>query len=202
LANAKVNKEIQTLVKKRQKYLAMLSNQYGFRSATVIQQVDEWLTKLDLRVFAVESVYRSSGNLIPGVDNLMLKRENLLDYLEMLKYNNLKYYKVDQIRRVYISKGNKNHICPLGIPTIKDRIVQTLFVQVLEPIIDVHADNNNFGFRKGRNPHQAIGLLSKLLGVKPAHQRRHSDKRYFTHSKFILSIDIEIFLIKLTMIGC
>jgi len=192
----KFNKEIQTLVKKRQKYLAMLSNQYGFRSATVIQQVDEWLTKLDLRVFAVESVYRSSGNLIPGVDNLMLKRENLLDYLEMLKYNNLKYYKVDQIRRVYISKGNKNHICPLGIPTIKDRIVQTLFVQVLEPIIDVHADNNNFGFRKGRNPHQAIGLLSKLLGVKPAHQRRHSDKRYFTHSKFILSIDIEKFFDK------
>ncbi len=126
----------------------------------------------------------------------MLKRENLLDYLEMLKYNNLKYYKVDQIRRVYISKGNKNHICPLGIPTIKDRIVQTLFVQVLEPIIDVHADNNNFGFRKGRNPHQAIGLLSKLLGVKPAHQRRHSDKRYFTHSKFILSIDIEKFFDK------
>jgi len=192
----KFNKEIQTLVKKRQKYLAMLSNQYGFRSATVIQQVDEWLTKLDLRVFAVESVYRSSGNLIPGVDNLMLKRENLLDYLEMLKYNNLKYYKVDQIRRVYISKGNKNHICPLGIPTIKDRIVQTLFVQVLEPIIDVHADNNNLGFRKGRNPHQAIGLLSKLLGVKPAHQRRHSDKRYFTHSKFILSIDIEKFFDK------
>lgn len=37
----KFNKEIRTLVKKRQKYLAMLSNQYGFRSATVIQQVDE-----------------------------------------------------------------------------------------------------------------------------------------------------------------
>ena len=36
----KFNKEIRTLVKKRQKYLAMLSNQYGFRSATVIQQVD------------------------------------------------------------------------------------------------------------------------------------------------------------------
>jgi len=191
----KFNKEIRTLVKKRQKYLAMLSNQYGFRSATVIQQVDEWLTKLDLRVFAVESVYRSYGNLTPGVDNLTLKRENLLDYLEMLKYNNLKHYKVDQIRRVYIPKG-KNDIRPLGIPTIKDRIVQTLFVQVLEPIIDVHADNNNFGFRKGRNPHQAIGLLSKLLSVKPAHQRRRSDKKYFTHSKHILNIDIEKFFDK------
>jgi RNA-directed DNA polymerase len=191
----KFNKEIRSLVKKRQKYLAMLSNQYGFRSATAIKQVDEWLTKLDLRVFAVESVYRSSGNLTPGVDNLTLKRENLLDYLEILKYNNLKHYKVDPIRRVYIPKG-KNKIRPLRIPTIKDRIVQTLFVQVLEPIIDVHADNNSFGFRKGRNPHQAIGLLSKLLSVKPAHQRRHSDKRYFAHSKYVLNIDIEKFFDK------
>ena len=188
----KFNKEIRTLVKKRQKYLAMLSNQYGFRSATVIQQVDEWLTKLDLRVFAIESVYRSSGNLTPGVNNLTLKRENLIDYLEILKYNNLKHYKVDQIRRVYIPKS-KNETRPLGIPTIKDRIVQTLFVQVLEPIIDVHADNTSFGFRKGRNPHQAIGLLSRLLSVKPAHQRRPNDKRYFTHSKYILNIEIEKF---------
>jgi len=191
----KFNKEIRSLVKKRQKYLAMLSNQYGFRSATVIRQVDEWLTKLDLRVFAVEYVYRSSGNLTPGVDNLTLKRENLLDYLEILKYNNLKHYKVDQIRRVYIPKG-KNDVRPLGIPTIKDRIVQALFVQVLEPIIDVHADDNSFGFRKGRNPHQAIGLLSKPLSVKPAHQRRRNDKRYFTHSKYILNIDIEKFFDK------
>lgn len=191
----KFNKEIRTLVKRRQKYLAMLSNQYGFRSATVIRQVDEWLTKLDLRVFAIESVYRSSGNLTPGVDNITLKRENLLNYLEKLKYNNLKHYKVDQIRKVYISKSS-NNFRPLGIPTIKDRIVQTLFVQVLEPVIDVHADNNNFGFRKGRNPHQAIGLLSKLLCLKPAHQKRPSDKRYFIHSKYILNIDIEKFFDK------
>lgn len=191
----KFNKEIRTLVKKRQKYLAMLSDQYGFRSATIIQQVEEWLTKLDLRVFAIESVYRSSGNFTPGVDNLILKRENLIDYLEILKYNNLKHYKVDQIRRVYIPKG-KNDMRPLGIPTIKDRIVQTLFVQVLEPIIDVHADKNSFGFRRGRNPHQAIGLLSKLLSLKPVHQRRLSDKRYFTHSKYILNIDIEKFFDK------
>lgn len=191
----KFNKEIRTLVKKRQKYLAMLSNQYGFRSATVIQQVDEWLTKLDLRVFAVESVYRSSGNLTPGVDNLTLKRENLLDYLEILKYNNLKHYKVDPIRRVYIPKG-KHDIRPLGIPTIKDRIVQTLFVQVIEPIVDVYADNSSFGVRKGRNPHQAIGLLSKLLSVRPAHQRRNNDKKYFTRSKYILNIDIKKFFDK------
>ena len=188
----KYNKEIRALVKKRQKYLGMLSNLYGFRSAKVMQQIDEWLTKLDLRVLAIESVYRSAGNLRPGVDNLILKRENLLTYLEILKYNNLKGYKADQVRKVYVPKG-KTSFRALGIATIKDRIVQTLFVQVIEPIIDVHADKNSYGFRKGRNPHQAIGLLSKLLSVKPTHQRLTSDKRYFSHSKYILKIDIEKF---------
>jgi RNA-directed DNA polymerase len=192
----KFKKEIQALVNKRQKYLAILSNQYGFRSATVIQQVDEWLTKLDLRVFAIESVYKSSGNLTPGVDdNLTLNYKNLINHLKILKYNNLKHYKVNQIRVVHISKG-KNDKRSLRISTIKDRIVQTLFVQVLEPIIDVHADNNSFGFRKGRTPHQAIGLLSKLLSVKEAHRRRLSGKRYFTHSKYIFNINIEKFFDK------
>jgi len=190
----KFNKELRTLVKQRQKYLAMLSNQYGFRSTTVKRQVDEWVTKLDLRVFAIETVYRSSGNLTPGVDKSILKRENLLSYLEILKYNNLKHYKADQIRRVYIPKG-KHDKRPLGIPTIKDRIVQTLFVQVIEPTIDTHADNNSFGFRKGRNCHQAIGLLSKLLQGKPTHVCK-KDTRYFLHSKYILNVDIEKFFDK------
>jgi len=191
----KFNKEIKTLVRKRQKYLSLLSNQYGFRSVTVRQQVEEWLTKLDLRIFAIETVYRSAGNLIPKVDNSILKRENLFNYLEILKYDNLKHYKADLIHKVYIPKG-KTDKRPLGILTIKDRIVQALFVQVIEPTIDVHADNNSFSFRKGRNPHQAIGLLSKLLQVKPTHQRRLNHKRYFTHSKYILNIDIEKFFDK------
>jgi RNA-directed DNA polymerase len=191
----KFNKEIKNLVKKRQKYLSILSNQYGFRSTIVKQQVDEWLTKLDLRVFAIESVYRSFGNLISGIDNLTLKRENLFDYLKILKYNNLKHYKLDPIRRVVISK-DKNDVCFIGILTVKDRIVQTLFLQLLEPIIDPHSDNNSFGFRKGRNPHQALGLLSKYLQVKPAHQRKNKDKKYFTYSKYLLKIDIENFFNK------
>lgn len=189
----KFHKEIWTLVKKRQKYLAMLSNQYGFRSAAVINQIDEWLTKLDLRVFAIETVYRFSGNFTSRVDNLILKRKILCDSLEMLKYNNLKHYKPDQTCRVYIPKG-KNDKRPLKIPTIKDRIVQTLFVQLTEPIIDIHADNLNFGFRKGRNPHQAIGLLSKLLQIKPAHHKHFKNEPCFVHSsKYILHINIKKF---------
>ena len=88
----KFNKEIRTLVKKRQKYLAMLSNQYGFRSATVIRQVDEWLTKLDLRVFAIESVYRSPGGkwhraCLAGIECKIIKGKRSIDKVYMTLFN-------------------------------------------------------------------------------------------------------------------
>lgn len=187
------NKDIRILVQKRQKYLALLSNRYGLRSINVMRQIEEWLCQVDLRVMAIETVYRSSGNLTAGVDDQKLKRENLINYLDILKYNKLKFYKPDPIRRVFISKGNKSDLRPLGIPTIKDRIVQTLFVQVLEPVIDPHADCYSFGYRKGRNAHQAIGMLSKLLAHKPQASRKNSNKRYFVHSKFVINIDVKQF---------
>merc|ERR1712003_84315 len=190
------NKEIKLLVKKRQKYLALLSNQYGFRSIIIMRQVEEWLCQADLRVLAIETVYCSRGNLTAGVDNEVLKRENLISYFDILKHNKLKFYNSDPIRRVYIPKGNGYELRPLGIPTIKDRIMQTLFVQVLEPIIDPHADYYSFGYRKGRNAHQAIGVLSKSLAHKPEASKKNSNKRYFVHSKFVINIDVTQFFDK------
>ena len=192
------NKDVRVLVQNRQKYLALLSKRYGLRSINVMRQIEEWLCQVDLRVIAIETVYRSSGNLTAGVDDQKLKRENLINYLDILKYNKLKFYKPDPIRRVFIPKGNGLDFRPLGIPTIKDRIVQTLFVQVLEPIIDPHADCYSFGYRKGRNAHQAIGMLSKLLAHKPQASKKNSDKRYFVHSKFVINIDVRQFFDKVS----
>ena len=192
------NKDIRVLVQKRQKYLALLSNEYGLRSINVMRQIEEWLCQVDLRVIAIETVYRSSGNLTAGVDDQKLKRENLINYLDILKYNKLKFYKPDPIKRVFIPKGKGPDLRPLGIPTIKDRIVQTLFVQVLEPIIDPHADCYSFGYRKGRNAHQAIGMLSKLLAHKPKASKKNSNKRYFVHSKFVINIDVKQFFDKVS----
>lgn len=144
-----------------------------------------------MRVSAIETVYRARGNLTAGVDNLILKRENLISYLDILKHNKLKFYKTDPIKRIFIPK-NKNEKRPLGIPTIKDRITQTLFVQLLEPIIDFSADLHSFGYRKGRNAHQAIGLLSKSLHYKPKHSKK-SIKRYFVHTKYVINIDVKQF---------
>jgi group II intron reverse transcriptase/maturase len=190
------NKDVRILVGRRQKYLALLSNQYGLRSIIIMQQIQEWLCQVDLRVIAIETVYRSSGNLTAGVDGQKLKRENLISYLNILKYNKLKFYKPDLIKRVFIPKGSKSDIRPLGIPTIKDRIAQAMFVQVLEPIIDPLAGYYSLDYRKGRNPHKAIGMLSKLLAYKPKSSKKNSNNRCFVHSKFIINIDVKQFFDK------
>lgn len=190
------SKDVRIFVKKRQKYLALLSNQYGLRAIIVMRQVEEWLCQVDLRVLAIETVYCSSGNLTGGVDGQILKRENLINYLDILKYNKLKFYESGPIKKVFIPKGNKSDLRPLGIPTIKDRMVQTLFVQVLEPVIDSYADSFSFGYRKGRNAHQAIGMLSRLLAYKPMIIKKKPNKRYFVHSKSVIHIVIKQFFDK------
>lgn len=186
------NKDVRVLVKKRQKYLALLSNQYGLRSITVIRQIEEWLCQVDLRITAIETVYCSSSNFMVGVNNSRLKCKNLISYLNFLKYHELKFYQPNPIKRIIISKKSEFDPQPPVISTIKDCIVQTLFVQVLEPIIDPHADYYSFGYRKGRNAHQAIGVLSKLL----AYKTKALNKRYLVHSKFVINIEVKQFFDK------
>jgi len=190
----KHSKQIRMLVVWKQKYLALLSSVYGLRSTQVESQILEWLSNLDMRIFAIETIYRSQGSRTPGVDGFLLSKENLLHQLDILTENSLLKYKSSPIKRVFIPKGKGRGVRPLGILTIKDRIVQTLFVQVIEPVIDPHADLYSYGYRKGRSAHQAIGELSRILNVHP-YLRRSSEKtkRYFSHSKFILQVDIEGF---------
>lgn len=150
-----------------------------------------------MRIFAVETIYRSKGSRSPGVDDVVISKDNLLTLMDSLKRNSLLQYKASPIRRVFIPKKN-GKMRPLGIPTIYDRLVQTLFVQVIEPVIDVHADFYSFGYRKGRNAHQAIGELSRILythnyGIHSNKSQDGDTKRYFNHTKHILSIDIKGF---------
>ncbi len=176
--------EISELVTLRQRYLALLSSEYGIRAKQVEQQLTSWITKLDLRVWAIETVYRSNGNLIPGVDGQVLKRDNLLDQLNYLKFNALLLYKSSPIKRVNILTNRKENL--FCISTIADRIVQTLFIQLIEPVIDVFADKKSFGFRQGRNAHQIIGHLSKSL-----HLKQNLPKEEQRSKKYIINIDAE-----------
>jgi RNA-directed DNA polymerase len=72
-------------------------------------------------------------------------------------------YRPSAVRRAWISKPGSNQKRPLGIPTIRDRVVQTAIVNVIEPIFDREFHDRSFGFRHGRSCHDALQVVEEQL---------------------------------------
>ncbi|MDJ0535132.1 MAG: group II intron reverse transcriptase/maturase [Xenococcaceae cyanobacterium MO_207.B15] len=69
-------------------------------------------------------------------------------------------------RRVWIPKPGKEEKRPLGIPTIADRALQTLGKMALEPEWEAKFEENSYGFRPGRNCHDAIEAIFSAIRMK------------------------------------
>jgi hypothetical protein len=102
-----------------------------------------------------------------GVDGITLVRidegigeECYVDELHMeLK---TRRYKASPVRRVYIPKAN-GKLRPLGIPVIKDRVVQAAVVLIIEPIFEADFEDCSYGFRPGRGAHPALEQITAAL---------------------------------------
>lgn len=104
---------------------------------------------------------------VPGVDGVSIEQveaagvETFLAGLhEALR---AKRYEPQPVLRAYIEKRD-GKLRPLGIPTVADRVVQMAALLILEPIFEADFEDCSFGFRPGRNAHQALAEIRDYVG--------------------------------------
>jgi len=115
---------------------------------------------------AYYAVWRNDG--AAGVDGQTVKQfdqqhsEQLAKLQRELRTGN---YQAQPARRVWIPKAGSPEQRPLGIPSVRDRVVQTALRNVLEPIFENDFAESSYGFRPGRGCQQAVGRVEALLGA-------------------------------------
>lgn len=133
-------------VKKLQVRIAKATQRKNWRQ---VKQLQRMLVKsFSARALAVRKVTENRGKKTPGVDGAIWNTPQLK--WEAIHNLSRKGYKPMPLRRVHIPKAN-GKTRPLGIPIMRDRAMQALYLLALEPVSETTADRNSYGFR----PHRA-----------------------------------------------
>jgi RNA-directed DNA polymerase len=124
------------------------------------------LASRDAKLLAVRQVTQdNTGRVTAGIDGIKrLTPPQRLALVDQLKFPT----KAQPLKRVWIPKPGTTEERPLGIPTIRDRCLQALFKLALEPEWEAKFEPNSYGFRPGKNCHDAVKAIvdSTVKGSK------------------------------------
>jgi RNA-directed DNA polymerase len=125
------------------------------------------LSRLDLLETALNLVVRNGG--CAGVDGQQIQdvlgpqESRRAEWLQAVSAElKAKQYCPQAVRRVHIPKGNGQQR-PLGIPTVKDRVVQAAAMLVLLPIFEADLHPQSYAYRPGKNAHQAMSAIVEAI---------------------------------------
>ena len=148
---------------------ASISTQQGVKGGKWYSLIDKLHSEATLRAaFAQVKANRGAA----GVDHVTVEQyakdedANLRRLSEELRTAS---YRPQQIRRHYIPKPGSQEMRPLGIPTVRDRVVQTALRMVLEPIYEKDFAAHSYGFRPGRGCKDALRRVTGLLAAGYVH---------------------------------
>ena len=120
----------------------------------------------------------------PGIDGVTWRKyrkgldENLSNLLKRMKAMK---YRPQSVKRVFIPKDKKSKR-PLGIPAVEDKVVQMGMTRILESIFECDFLDVSYGFRPGRNCHQALNALDKMIMTQPVNYVLDADIKGFFDS--------------------
>jgi len=116
-------------------------------------------------ITAIHNIKSNKGSETPGVDYKTMRKDYLQKPFSWVVndiQNAFHHFEAQKIRRVYIDKPGKAEKRPLGIPTIRDRIVQECMRIVLEPILEAQFFAHSYGFRPMRDTAMALERVKFL----------------------------------------